>query len=64
MKTRQVIILVGLSLLSFSSESFAQSGSCAGMDTGPGADLNGFIPFPADSLEYGHLFNAGRSKLG
>jgi hypothetical protein len=49
MKTRQVIILIGFSLLSLSSESFAQSGTCAGMDTGPGADLNGFIPFPADN---------------
>jgi len=49
MKTWQLSILIGLSLLSFSSESFAQNGTCAGMDTGPGADLNGFIPFPADN---------------
>src|SRR5262245_11096909 len=49
MKTRQVIILIGFSLLLLSSESFAQNGTCAGMDTGPGADLNGFIPFPADN---------------
>ena len=49
MKTRKVIILIGLSLLSLSSASFAQSGTCAGMDTGSGADLNGFIPFPADN---------------
>ncbi len=49
MKTRQVIILICLSLLSLSSESFAQSGTCTGMDIGPGADLNGFIPFPANS---------------
>ena len=49
MKIRQVIILIGLSLLLLSSDSFAQSGTCAGMDTGPGADLNGFIPFPADN---------------
>ena len=49
MKTRQFTILFSLSLLSFSSESFAQSGTCAGMDTGPGADLNGFIPFLADN---------------
>lgn len=38
MKTRQVIVLIGLSLLLLSSESFAQSGTCAGMDTGSGAD--------------------------
>src|SRR5262249_42365277 len=49
MKTRQLTILIGLSLLLLSSESFAQSGTCAGMDIGPGADLNGFIPFPADN---------------
>ena len=49
MKTRQLIILIGLSLVLLSSESFAQSGTCAGMDIGPGADLNGFIPFPADN---------------
>ena len=49
MTTRKVIILIALSLLSLSSESFAQSGTCAGMDIGPGADLNGFIPFPADN---------------
>ena len=49
MKTRQVILLIGLSLVSLSSESFAQSGSCAGMDIGPGANLNGFVPFPADN---------------
>ena len=49
MKTRQAIVLIGLSLLSLSSEGFAQNGTCAGMDTGPGADLNGFIPFPPDN---------------
>ena len=49
MKTLKLIILINLSLLSLSSESFAQSGTCAGMDTGRGADLNGFIPFPADN---------------
>src|SRR5215472_15726018 len=49
MRTAHIIILIGLSLLSLSSESFAQSGTCAGMDTGRGADLNGFIPFPADN---------------
>ena len=49
MKTRKLIILISLSLLSLSSESFAQSGTCAGMDIGRGGDLNGFIPFPADN---------------
>ena len=49
MTTRQVINLVALCLLSWSTESFAQNGTCAGMDAGRGADLNGFIPFPADN---------------
>src|SRR5215211_2654431 len=49
MRTRHFIILIGLSLLSLSSASFAQDGTCAGMDTGPGADLNGFIPFLIDN---------------
>ncbi len=49
MKTRGIIILIGITLLSLSSKSLAQSGTCAGMDTGPGADLNGFVPFPADN---------------
>src|SRR5437667_9777911 len=49
MKTRKLIILISLSLLSLSNESFAQSETCVGMDTGRGADLNGFIPFPADN---------------
>jgi hypothetical protein len=49
MKIPQTIILIGLCSLLFSSESFGQTGTCAGMDTGPGADLNGFIPFAADS---------------
>jgi len=49
MKTWQIVILSGVSLLSFSSDSFAQSGTCAGMNIGRGADLNGFIPFPPDN---------------
>ena len=44
-----LIIIISRSLLSFSNENFAQSGTCAGMDTGRGADLNGFIPFPPDN---------------
>lgn len=49
MRTPYIICLIGLSLLSLSSESFAQSGTCDGMDLGAGADLNGFIPFPGDN---------------
>ena len=49
MKTRKLIDLISFSLFALSSDSFAQSGTCAGMDIGPGADLNGFIPFPPDN---------------
>ena len=49
MGTVRVIILIGFSLLLFSSEILAQSGTCADMSIGPGADLNGFVPFPSDS---------------
>ena len=49
MQTVRVIIFTGLSLLLFSSESFAQSGTCAGISLGPGANLNGFVPFPSDN---------------
>ena len=36
----------------------AQGGSCAGMSLGVGASLNGFIPFPADSLWNQNIQNA------
>ena len=36
-------------LPSLSNEILAQSGTCGGMNTGRGADLNGFIPFPTDN---------------
>ncbi len=49
MQTRRVFILIGLSLLLFSREGFAQSGTCDGMSLGPGADLNSFRPFPSDN---------------
>src|SRR5262249_23727644 len=49
MKARKLIILICVPLLSLLRESFAQSGACAGMDIGPGANLNEFIPFPADN---------------
>ena len=49
MGTVRVIILIGFSLLLFSSEILGQSGTCAGMSIGPGANLNGFVPFPSDN---------------
>lgn len=49
METTRRFILVGLSCLAFASGSLAQSGTCAGIGLGPGADLNGFRPFPSDN---------------
>jgi hypothetical protein len=49
MQTRRIFIVIGLSSFLFSGGAFAQSGTCAGISLGPGADLNGFIPFPADN---------------
>ncbi len=45
----RVFILIGLTGFAFSRESPAQNGTCAGMDLGPGANLNGFVPFPPDN---------------
>ncbi|MEO7725421.1 MAG: hypothetical protein ABIU29_12185 [Chthoniobacterales bacterium] len=45
----RVFILIGLAGLAFARECPAQNGTCAGMDLGPGANLNGFVPFPADN---------------
>ncbi len=49
MGATRVIIFIILALFSLAGESFAQSGTCAGISLGPGADLNGFIPFPSDN---------------
>ncbi len=42
--------LITAMVLLFSDGAFAQSGTCGGMSTGAGANLNGFVPFPASSL--------------
>ena len=49
MKTVRGIVLVGLAWLTFAGEILAQSGTCAGISLGPGADLNGFRPFLIDN---------------
>lgn len=49
METVRGFILVGLSCLAFASEGFAQNGTCAGISLGPGANLNGYRPFPSDN---------------
>jgi hypothetical protein len=38
--------------------SWAQNGTCNGMSTGPGANLNGFIPFAANNLWNTDISNA------
>src|SRR5258708_19065328 len=43
--------VAGLSIaLAFTSAGFSQNGTCSGMSLGQGANLNGFVPFPASSL--------------
>lgn len=42
--------LICLMLILFSFPSYAQGGTCSGMSLGPGASLNGFVPFPASDL--------------
>ena len=42
--------LITAMVLLFSGVAFAQSGTCGGMSIGAGANLNGFVPFPASSL--------------
>ena len=37
-------------LLTAVTAAFGQAGSCSSMSLGPGANLNGFVPFPASSL--------------
>lgn len=46
--TKVSVIFGALAALSATLQ--AQSGTCAGMSLGPGASLNGFVPFPATSL--------------
>jgi len=49
-KMKVKFFLITAMVLLFSDGAFAQSGTCGGMSTGAGANLNGFVPFPASSL--------------
>jgi len=40
----------GIAILFCTGTVFGQSGTCSGMSLGQGANLNGFVPFPASSL--------------
>ena len=42
--------LISAIALTTAGSGFAQSGTCSGMSLGPGASLNGFIPFPGGNL--------------
>ena len=42
--------LITAMILLFTGAAFAQSATCSGMSTGAGANLNGFVPFPANNL--------------
>lgn len=42
-------VLAAFAALFLGCNLYAQSGSCSGMGTGPLANLNGFVPFPANS---------------
>lgn len=44
------VLLAALWLFGASALAFAQAGTCGGMSLGQGADLNGFVPFPASNL--------------
>ena len=50
MRTMQpAAFLAILTLFLFNGEMRAQSGSCSDMSLGPGANLNGYRPFPDDN---------------
>jgi len=50
MRTLLKVWLTIAILLAAAPHAFGQAGSCSGMSLGPGANLNGFVPFPASSL--------------
>ena len=49
MRHMRLAAIIGISMLLFSGATRAQEASCSDMSLGPGADLNGFRPFPADN---------------
>ncbi len=51
----RLAVLLGLFSFVVVTISAGQNGTCAGMDVGPGADLNGFRPFPDDNAWNGDI---------
>lgn len=54
----RTILALMVAMLSLISASAAQNSSCANMALGPGASLNGFVPFPADNAWNQDIRNA------
>ena len=44
--------------LAFAAGAYGQAGSCNGLSLGPGANLNGFVPFPANSAWNTDIYNS------
>lgn len=44
------LLLIPAVFLIFTGVALAQPGTCSGMSLGPGASLNGYVPFPANNL--------------
>jgi hypothetical protein len=56
---RSITVLIAVSwILGASALGVAQSGTCSGMSLGQGANLNGFVPFPASNLWNTDISNA------
>src|SRR5580700_11549883 len=51
-------IVLAVLPLCISAAAFAQAGTCAGMNLGPLASLNGFVPFPSNNLWNTDISNA------
>jgi hypothetical protein len=49
-KIPSILSIATVVALAWSGAAFAQSGTCSGMSLGAGASLNGFVPFPSNSL--------------
>jgi hypothetical protein len=51
----------GKTLIGFllcAAAAYGQAGTCSGLSLGPGASLNGFVPFPTDNLWNTDIYNA------
>jgi len=51
------IAALGCAML-FATAAYGQAGTCNGLSLGPGANLNGFVPFPSDNAWNTDIYNA------